>query len=273
MSRIRQIAPVFPCRRVPAPAPLTAAQEPYLIVRSLASGCSSGYVIPEHQHDWHQLVYACTGSMTVYGGRSSWLIPPGKAVFVRAGVTHSIRMWGHVDVRTLYLPPSLPPTAPAIPECRVLSVTPLLRELVLRVIECRALDSRNPSHQSLMNVLLDEIDDAPEAPLSLPLPADARALAVARHVLGSPSTAETLDELSRRYGAGRRTLERLFSRETGLTFGLWRQKVRLLDSIRLLAEGRSVTDAALDTGYSSVSAFIAAFRHTFGCTPRRFERV
>lgn len=41
----------------------------------------------------------------------------------------------------------------------------------------------------------------------------------------------------------------------------------MLDAVRLLAEGQSVTGAALDTGYSSVSAFIAAFKQTFGVTP------
>ncbi len=95
-------------------------------------------------------------------------------------------------------------------------------------------------------------------------------MSVALHVLGAPTGGETLDDLSHRYGAGRRTLERLFSRETGLSFGLWRQKARMLDSLRLLAEGKSVTEAALEEGYASVSAFIAAFRQTFGCTPRRF---
>jgi AraC-like DNA-binding protein len=44
---------------------------------------------------------------------------------------------------------------------------------------------------------------------------------------------------------------------------------RLLDSIRRLAEGQPVTDKALDCGYSSVSAFIAAFKATFGYTPGR----
>jgi len=48
---------------------------------------------------------------------------------------------------------------------------------------------------------------------------------------------------------------------------LWRQKVRLLQSIRVLAAGGSVTDAAVDSGYGSVSAFIVAFKQTFGCTP------
>ncbi len=195
---------------------------------------------------------------------------PGEGGFIPAGCSHSIRMWGNVAVRSLYFPPGLKAAALAFEECRVLSVTPLLRELILRVIESRALDLRLPLHQSLLNVLLDEMNIAPVAPLMLPLPEDARARAVARHLLDCPAAEETLDDLSRRYGAGRRTLERLFSQQTGLSFGLWRQKVRLLESIRLLAEGKSVTEAALDTGYSSVSAFIAAFRNTFGCTPARY---
>jgi AraC-like DNA-binding protein len=119
-----------------------------------------------------------------------------------------------------------------------------------------------------MHTLLDELDAAPVKPLALPLPTDPRALSVAQHVLSDSTNAETLDALGRRSGASRRTLERLFREETGLSFGLWRQKARMLESIRLLAEGRSATDAALDCGYTSVSAFIAAFKRTFGFTPR-----
>ena len=73
--------------------------------------------------------------------------------------------------------------------------------------------------------------------------------------------------MARQSGLSARTLERLFRAETGMSFGLWRQKARLLESVRLLAQGGSVTDAALDSGYSSVSAYIAAFKQTFGCTP------
>jgi methylphosphotriester-DNA--protein-cysteine methyltransferase len=46
-------------------------------------------------------------------------------------------------------------------------------------------------------------------------------------------------------------------------------RARLLDFIRLLSEGKSVTNTALDCGYSSVSAFIAAIKGTFGYTPGR----
>ncbi len=94
-------------------------------------------------------------------------------------------------------------------------------------------------------------------------------LALARHVLDQPSTEDSVDELAQRHSLARRTLERRFRDETGMSFGMWRQKARLLDSIRLLAEGASVTDTALDCGYSSISAFIAAFKGTFGYTPGR----
>jgi AraC-like DNA-binding protein len=92
-------------------------------------------------------------------------------------------------------------------------------------------------------------------------------LELARSVLDQPLGQGSVDDLAKQHGMARRTLERRFREETGMSFGMWRQKVRLLDSIRLLAEGQSVTDAALDSGYSSVSAFIAAFKGTFGYTP------
>jgi AraC-like DNA-binding protein len=250
--------------------PLTVEQEPFLTVRSLAQSGSSGHVIPSHSHDWRQLVYAISGAMTVTAGRWVWMIPPGNALLVPAGRVHSIRMWGEVAVRTLYFPATLDAAALGHEECRVLAVSALLRELILKVVETGALDSRVPMHQRLLGVLLDEMEAAPVTPATLPLPEDSRAAAVARQVLAAPAESHGLESLAHQHAVGRRTLERLFRDETGMSFGLWKQKARLSDAVRLLAEGRSVTDAALDTGYSSVSAFIAAFKRTFGCTPGRW---
>src|SRR5271165_10255 len=250
---------------------LTTEQEPYLAVRSVAVNMGHGYVIETHSHPWHQILCAWSGAMTVFGGRLSWIVPPGKAVLIPAQTTHSIRMWGEVAGRSLYFVPTLKAPALAYAECRVISVTPLLRELVCRVIEWRALDTRVPIHQAMLSLLLEEMNASPETQLSLLLPADERAVGVARHILANPSSSEPVDYLCRSHGLSKRTLERLFRRETGLSFGLWRQKARMLDSVRNLAEGGSVTTAALDAGYASVSAFIAAFRKTFGYTPGRME--
>jgi len=205
--------------------------------------------------------------MTLYAGNASWMIPAGKAVIIPHNCRHSIRMWGEVAMRTLYFPPDLYAQALSDPNCRGISVTPLLRELILRVIEIGALDRRVSEHASLAAVVLDEMARAEVPPLLLPVPTDLRAAAVAHDVLAMPSEERSLDALARDHGVGRRTLERLFRSETGMSFGMWQQKARLLYSVRALAESRPVTEAALDAGYASVSAYIAAFKRTFGCTP------
>ena len=254
---------------------LTAEQEPYLVARALSTTYSGGSCLHPHKHASHQLLFAASGAMTVTGDCTTWMIPPGRAVLIPAGVLHSIRMWGDVAMRSLYFPPAA--AAPGRPEglqprtvfeiCRVISVSSLLRELILRVAELAALDSRDESDARLMGVLMDELAIAHVEPLLLPLPSDARALAAANDVLARPGADATTDDVAKRAGLSARTLERLFRAETGMTFGLWRQKARLLESVRVLAEGQSVTDAALEAGYSSVSAYIAAFKQTFGRTP------
>ena len=67
-----------------------------------------------------------------------------------------------------------------------------------------------------------------------------------------------------------RTLYRRFLRETGITFARWKQQARLLESIRRLAEGASVTTTAMDLGYESASAFSTMFRRSLGIGPRAF---
>jgi AraC-like DNA-binding protein len=259
-------------RQIPRPiARLTAEQEPFLAVRSLATNYSSGYRINSHQHPWHQFLYTISGAMTVSTGRSSWMIPTGRAVFIPAGCEHAILMWGMVEMRTLFLSPAL--TGFENTECRVVEVAPLLRELILRTVERMGLDSRAAHDSHIIGLLEDEVKtamaEADDSPLKLPMPGDERALALARYVLEKPLINDSVDELTKQHGVARRTLERRFHDETGMSFGMWRQKARLLDSIRLLAEGKSVTDTALDCGYSSLSAFIAAFKGTFGYTPGR----
>jgi AraC-like DNA-binding protein/quercetin dioxygenase-like cupin family protein len=245
---------------------LTVEQEPFLVARSLSATYSSGYVLRPHTHASHQLLFAPSGAMTVTGDRTSWMIPPGRAVLIPAGIPHSIRMWGEVAMRSLYFPVNAP-AAVFENACRVISVSPLLRELILRVAEVAALDSRVAVEVRLMSVLMDELESAQIEPLLLPLPSDVRAMKAAECVLKNPASGATAEALARRCGLSTRTLERLFRAETGMRFGLWRQKARLLESVRVLVESGSVTDAALGSGYASVSAYIAAFKETFGCTP------
>ena len=65
---------------------------------------------------------------------------------------------------------------------------------------------------------------------------------------------------------------RLANNSEWLSLGRWRQQARLLHALGLLAHGQLVTAIALDVGYDSPSAFIAAFSTAFGTTPGRYYR-
>ena len=71
-------------------------------------------------------------------------------------------------------------------------------------------------------------------------------------------------------GASKRTLSRLFTTQTRMSFQAWRQQRRLLRALELLATGDNVTAIALELGYDNTSAFIAMFRRCLGTTPARY---
>lgn len=229
-----------------------------------------GYVIPLHRHRRAQLVYAAAGVMTVHTAQGFWVIPPQRAVWVPAEVEHRINASGTLAMRTLYIAPGGPHPFPA--ECRVLTVTPLLRELILRAVAMPALYPLGGPEERLMAVVVDEIAALPEAPLHLPMPRDRRLRRITDALLADPVDARTLKDWAGVSGASVRTLSRLFARDTGMTFGAWRQQLRLLRALERLAEGRPVTEVALDLGYDSPSAFSAMFRRTLGVPPSRYFR-
>ena len=105
------------------------------------------------------------------------------------------------------------------------------------------------------------------APLELPLPSDPRARAFAERLLADPGGEAAFADLARNAGASLRTLQRRFQAETGLSLEAWRGRARMQQAVVSLSGGAPVTEAALDAGYQSPSAFIAAFKRAFGVTP------
>jgi AraC-like DNA-binding protein len=93
---------------------------------------------------------------------------------------------------------------------------------------------------------------------------------VVKTLLADPGDQRDLERLCRDCGASKRTIQRVFLEETKMNFGKWRQQLRLLHGLQLLASGEKVTAAALEAGYSSPSAFISMFRKQLGTTPMRY---
>jgi AraC-like DNA-binding protein len=206
--------------------------------------------------------------MTVRTRDGAWVVPPHRAVWIPTGVSHTITMSGTVAMRTLYLRPQL---ARALPrDCCVTNVSPLLRELILHACACGALKRGTKWKEHLLDVIIDQLEVVQMIPLQLPHLSDPRAARIAEIFVTDPSDQRTLAQICKRAGASKRTIERLFQEEVGMTVGKWRQQLRLMQAMRLLAEGAKVTHAALEAGYSTPSAFISMFRKSLGTTPTSY---
>lgn len=180
-----------------------------------------------------------------------------------AGVPHGLRSHGPYSGWSVYVSAKACGELPDKPS--VLSMTNLLREAITRAAAWQGVEL-NASQKRLAGVILDEIGSLPGVNLGLPMPQDSRLLRIAQALSANPDDGRRLEEWAAWAGMSSRTLTRRFRAETGFSFNEWRQRIRLLRALELLAAGKPVTAIALDLGYDNVSAFIALFRRMFGTT-------
>jgi AraC-like DNA-binding protein len=231
----------------------------------MADSLPGGAVIPAHSHRRAQLIFATAGTMTVHASGSLWILPASHALWMPPGIVHDIRTAGPVELRTLYIQSQH--TERIGSRCRVLFVSPLLRELIVRAIALPPLYDTRGMAGRLMMLILDEIAALPPQPLELRMPRDVRLQKLCERVLADLSLTHSIAQLGGWVGLSERSVARLFPRETGLSFGKWLSQARLLKAFELFEQGQSVTRVALDLGYSSPSAFTKMFRRGLGTTP------
>jgi AraC-like DNA-binding protein len=229
-------------------------------------GYADGTKLKWHAHDWHQLVYAASGVLVVETPAGAWTVPPARAVWVPAIVPHCLTARGRVQLRTVYVARRL--RAAALRPLGVVEVGPLLRELILHIVDRGILEGSSPADERLARVLLDQLQAIEVAPLDLRTPTDPIGAEIASRLREEPGA--DLGVLARDLGASRRTLERRFQEHTGMSLGRWRQRLQLVIALELLAGGASVSEAGWAVGYSSTSAFVTAFRRQLGSTPGRY---
>lgn len=224
-----------------------------------------------HVHARGQLFCLKTGLTVVETAAGSWMFPPGRCGWVPGGHQHSMRSGGQVSGWLMYLPAALCETLPKKP--RVLSLSPLLEQLVLRIASWEEAAPPERLRESMLEVLINEIQTAQEQPLHLPLPTDHRLKRLVDEMSNRPETDRRLDAWARWLGMSERSLQRDFQREVGVTIGQWRQQLRILVAIERLTDGLSVTDTCFAVGYNNVSAFIKAFKRTVGVTPLEYAKL
>ena len=223
--------------------------------------------VPQHRHRKAQLILALHGAVICTAANGLWIVPPDCGVWIPGGVPHSNQVTPNARLCYLFVEPG----ASNLPErCCTLSVSPMLREMILHLAS-KATEAAPDVHSGrLVQVMLDELASMPDQGLELPVSPHPKVAAIAAALTAEPGNRRTVGQWAAHVAMSERSLKRLMLAETGLTFGRWRRQLHLIIALRELAAGSTVQRIASDLGYESPTAFIVMFKKALGTTPTRY---
>jgi AraC-like DNA-binding protein/quercetin dioxygenase-like cupin family protein len=233
-------------------------------VSGVAFDYEEGEHIAAHSHSKSQLIYAVQGTMTVSTVDGSWVLLPARAVWVPASFNHSIRVHTAIQMRTLYLDPALP----GLPKgCAVIAISPFFRELILELLKEPRIYQTGERADHIAALIRMELTSLDILPLHLPWPKNKSLRQLCAAMRKNPGLRNNGEVLADSIGVSKRTLERMFQKELGMTFSTWRTHLLLLEAQVRLAHGHSSQRIAKALGYESQSAFIAMFKRYLQVPP------
>lgn len=250
---------------------LSAGDACGLPVFGVAVRYPAGHVVPLHSHPYGHLIYADRGLLRVEADSGQWLVPPTAAVWLRSGVAHRLVVPVALQAHGLFVREDVCARLPST-DC-VVHVSGLLRELIMALGQPEDAAVSSTRLRLLGELLVEELHTQPVLPLHLPWPAgsaDRAMQQVCQALVEKPGDTATAAKWANRLAMGDKTFHRHFLQSTGMTFGKWRQQLRLMSSLTLLMQGMPITQVALASGYDSHSAYTTAFSKQFGQPPSAF---
>ena len=220
---------------------------------------------PWHSHPVHELVWVRHGTMTSMvrtgAGERRLTVTEGRGVWLPADTPHAGRLTGTVTLCDAFFSPERSPVSFDGPT--VVRMTPVLESLLTHLARTDLPDDARTRAEA---VVFDVLEPA-ERSLSLRVPDDPRIARIVTTLLDDPGHPRALDGWARDLGVSERTVTRAFQASTGLSFGRWRQALRIQHAVALLSGGCPVHEVSDRLGYAQPSTFIAAFRRVTGTTP------
>ncbi|WP_231421169.1 AraC family transcriptional regulator [Pseudomonas sp. Leaf59] len=221
-----------------------------------------------HQHRKAQLIYSLRGILNCEIDDGVWIVPPQCAIWIPGDLPHAARGAGETECYCLFVEPDAAPNLPKT--CCTISVSPLLRELLLKAAGFPELYAQGGREDRLIAALLDELAAAPVEDLHLPMPRDPRLRRLVEMMLAAPSDKTSKADWATRIGMSERSMSRLLLHEIGMSFGRWRRQLHVILALQRLTKGESVQTVALELGYENASGFVTMFRKAVGKPPARY---
>lgn len=225
-------------------------------------------IFPEHIHSWGEFVYSHNGVVQVMVEQERYLVPPQYGIWVPPNVRHLGLNRREVLQSSLYVAGELCGTLP--PKPQALMVSPFMRSVLDHARES-ILDYKSQRYLRLLTVFLDELAEAPRAGTFLPTSDDAVLGRILHYIENHPGDNRSVAELAHDAEITDRTLARKCRQDLGIPLSEWRNRMRVVNAIAMIEEGKSVVSIASEFGYSSASAFIAMFKKLTGATPASYR--
>lgn len=223
--------------------------------------------------DQHYLLCASQGALRLEAHGRSWVLPPARAALIAAGEPIQVAIPQPVTTSSVLFSRDFADEPPA--PLTVFDLSPLARALVSECVGWpNAAEPLPPYARSVFGALAAVAWRLAEEPSPVSVPAGdslelRRALALTHDRLGEDVRFE---DIARDVGLTARSLARRFEDEAGMTWRAVLRRMRVLRAIEELAAGEdSVTTIAHAVGYTSLSAFDAAFRDLTGRTPTEYR--
>lgn len=238
------------------------------VVALSATSVTKNWENARHHHRKAQLIYSLRGILNCEIEDGVWIVPPQCAIWIPGDLPHAARGTGNTECYCLFVEPDATPDLPK--SCCTVSVSPLLRELLLRVAGFPELYAPGGREDRLIAALLDELVAAPVEDLHLPMPRDPRLRRLVEMMLADPADKTSKSDWATRIGMSERSMSRLLLQEIGMSFGRWRRQMHVILALQRLTKGESVQTVALELGYENASGFVTMFRKAVGKPPARY---
>ena len=221
---------------------------------------------PENLHSRSLLIYVVRGALHCEAENNVWIAPPTMVLWLPGGTLHNAYAYGDFQSFAVWVDAD----AGMPKQCRIASVTPLLRELLLRAASFPEKAPADSHEARILDVIMGEIAQLPWENLCLPMPRNDRIRALVEAMIADPANKASSTEWSARFGLSERTMSRLFLQDFGMSWGEWKRQLLVTLALQRMANGSSVQTVALSLGYESASSFIAMFKRTLGKPPAQY---
>ena len=244
------------------------SREAFAFARDFAAAPPSQLCVEQHY-----LLCASRGALRLEAHGRLWVLPPARAALIAAGEPIQVAIPQPVTTSSVLFDTGFAPQPPA--PLTVFDLSPLARALVTECVGWPDADEPLPPYaRSVFGALAAVAWRLAEHPSPVTIPAGRspelrRALALTDAGMGE---SVAFEDVAREVGLVPRSLARRFEDECAMTWSAVLRRMRVLRAIEMLAadEG-SVTAIAHTVGYTSLSAFNAAFRDLTGRTPTQYR--